>query len=174
MSIIENARCFSIAAHEAVQQKRKYTGEPYFWHPMAVGSIVWGVYADENMLAAAYLHDCVEDTGVTISTIENLFGEDVATLVSGLTDISKPSDGNRAERKRIDREHTAQQSPRCKTIKLADLIHNSQSILSYDKEFAKIYILEKELLLTVLTEGDSRLWNQANSIVIEAKKELGL
>lgn len=174
MSVIENARCFSIAAHEAIQQKRKYTGEPYFWHPMAVGSIVWSVYDDENMLAAAYLHDVVEDTGVTLKTIENLFGEDVATLVAGLTDISKPSDGNRAERKRIDREHTAEQSPRCKTIKLADLIHNSQSILKYDRDFAKIYIPEKELLLSVLTEGDHELWTFANSIVIDAKKELGL
>lgn len=174
MSIIENARCFSIAAHEAIQQKRKYTGEPYFWHPMAVGSIVWGVYGDENMLAAAYLHDVVEDTGVTIETIQNLFGEDVATLVSGLTDISKPSYGNRAERKRIDREHTAQQSSRCKTIKLADLIHNSQSILEHDRDFAKIYIKEKELLLSVLKDGDSKLWDIANVIVQDAKLELGI
>lgn len=174
MSIIENARCFSIAAHEAIQQKRKYTGEPYFWHPMAVGSIVWGAYGDENMLAAAYLHDVVEDTGVTLSTIENLFGEDVTTLVAGLTDVSKPSDGNRAERKRIDREHTAEQSPRCKTIKLADLIHNSQSILEYDREFAKTYIKEKELLLEVLKEGDTNLWKAANDIVISAKRDLGL
>ena len=174
MSIIENARAFSIGAHEAIQQKRKYTGEPYYMHPMAVGSIVWGAYGDENMLAAAYLHDVVEDTGVTLSTIENLFGEDIATLVSGLTDVSKSSDGNREERKRIDREHTAQQSPRCKTIKLADLIHNSQSILEHDRDFAKIYIKEKELLLDVLKEGDSKLWNIANEIVQGAKKGLGI
>ena len=141
---------------------------------MAVGSIVWGAYGDENMLAAAYLHDVVEDTGVTLSTIENLFGEDVATLVSGLTDVSKPSDGNREERKRIDREHTAQQSARCKTIKLADLIHNSQSILEHDRDFAKVYIKEKELLLDVLKEGDSKLWGIANEIVQRAKQELDI
>lgn len=174
MSKYDMAMGVCIGAHEGSGQKRKYTNEHYWRHPIEVSKIVASVHHTEDMLIAALGHDLLEDTKMTPETVEGLFGEGVLELILGLTDISKPSDGNRAERKRIDREHTAEQSPRCKTIKLADLIHNSQSILSYDKEFAKIYILEKELLLTVLTEGDSRLWNQANSIVIEAKKELGL
>ena len=117
------------------------------------------------MLIAALLHDVVEDTGVSEGDIRTLFGDDVATLVSGLTDVSKPEDGNRETRKRIDREHTANQSDRCKTIKLADLISNSRSIAQYDKEFAKVYMAEKKLLLEVLKGGNEVLYQTALSIV---------
>lgn len=174
-NLIRDARIFMIAAHEAVQQKRKYTGEPYWKHPQSVAMIVSGVkFRTEEMIAAAMLHDVIEDTGVKIETICEMFGETVANLVEGLTDQSKPEDGNRAKRKAIDREHIGKQSSQCKTIKLADLIHNTESILAYDKEFAKVYVPEKELLLEVLKYGDRYLWEQANLIVKQAKRELGL
>lgn len=166
------ARYFAIAAHEAVQQKRKYTGEPYWKHPETVAGMVKSVGGDENMACAAFAHDCAEDCNISIDLIQDLFGKDVATLVSGLTDVSKKQDGNRAKRKEIDRIHTAEQSARCKTIKLCDLIDNTKSILQHDREFAKVYIKEKELLLEVLKEGDERLWNVANEIVQKAKIEL--
>lgn len=172
--LTEKARIFCIAAHEAVQHKRKYTGEPYFTHPYAVANMIKDFWYTEEMICAAYLHDVVEDANINIEVIEDIFGPIVASYVSGLTDVSKPSDGNRAIRKYIDREHTAQQCPEVKTIKLADLIHNSESILKHDKEFAKVYILEKELLLKVLKEGDEHLWRMANGIVVKAKIELGL
>lgn len=168
------AMYFAIAAHEAVQQTRKYTGLSYWTHCESVAVMVKGAGGDENMVCAAWMHDTNEDTGVGIWTILDLFGEDVATLVSGLTDVSKKEDGNRAKRKEIDRMHTAEQSARCKTIKLCDLIDNTRSILQHDREFAKVYIKEKELLLEVLKEGDERLWNIANEIVQKAKIELGL
>ena len=166
------AMYFAIAAHEAVQQKRKYTGLPYWTHCESVAGMVKAVGGDENMVCAAWLHDTVEDTGVNINTIQDLFGKDVADLVSGLTDVSTKEDGNRAKRKEIDRMHTTEQSARCKTIKLCDLIDNASSILQYDREFAEVYIKEKELLLEVLKEGDERLWKKANDIVQKAKIEL--
>lgn len=169
------ARYFAIAAHEAVGQKRKYTDKAYWTHCEAVARMVKETHGtDENMVCAAWLHDTVEDTQVSIQMILYLFGKDVADLVSGLTDVSKPTDGNRAQRKAIDRAHTAEQSARCKTIKLCDLIDNAGSILQYDKEFAKVYVKEKELLLDVLKEGDVHLWKLANDIVRNAKKELGI
>lgn len=172
MDIATKSRIFCIAAHEAVGQKRKYTGEPYWKHPQAVAMILSKASSyTEEMLAAAYLHDVVEDTSVSIEMIHEMFGTKVAELVAGLTDVSVPSDGNRETRKAIDRAHTALQSPQCKTIKLADLIHNSESIMKYDKEFAKVYLKEKELLLEVLKEGDSVLWEIANSIIQKHKGE---
>ena len=60
-----------------------------------------------EMICAAYLHDVVEDTDVTIDEIEREFGDTVANLVYWLTDISKPEDGNRAARKEIDAVHYA-------------------------------------------------------------------
>lgn len=172
--IEELAYYFSVAAHQAVQQKRKYTNEPYYRHPYEVAQIVKGVGGTPSMVAAAYLHDCVEDTGVDQWTIDRMFGAHIGDLVAGLTDVSKPEHGNRTARKQIDREHTALQSPECKTIKLADLISNSRSIVKHDKDFARVYIKEKELLLEVLTEGDATLYSQAKQIVEEAKKELGI
>lgn len=165
---------FAIAAHQAVGQKRKYTNEPYYYHVLNVAQMVKTYGFSEDMVCAAYLHDAVEDTTVSYEDISEWFGKNVANLVSGLTDVSKAEDGNRATRKAIDRAHTAEQSAECKTIKLCDLIDNAGSILQHDKKFARIYIKEKELLLEVLKEGDVRLWNVANDIVQKAKVELGI
>jgi len=158
------ARDFAAAAHQAVGQKRKYTGESYEAHPQAVAEIVRSVPHTEAMLCAAHLHDVVEDTGVPLARIEDMFGFEVALLVEQLTDVSKPSDGNRAVRKRLDLEHTAKASPQAKTIKLADLIDNSSSILARDPGFARVYLREKIALLKVLVNGDQKLWARAHEI----------
>lgn len=68
---------------------------------------------------------------------------------------------------------TQQSSPQLvKTIKLADLISNTKSIVEHDKNFARIYIKEKELLLEVLADGDENLYKFAKELVENAKKEL--
>lgn len=152
--LVSRAEAFAIQAHDSVNQKRKYTGEPYWVHPQAVARMVRDVGGDEAMQAAALLHDVVEDTGVLLQTIIDTFGEDVGQLVESLTDVSKLSDGNRAVRKEMDRQHTAKASPRAKTIKLADLIDNTKSIVKYDPGFAWKYLSEKQKLLEVLTEGN--------------------
>jgi (p)ppGpp synthase/HD superfamily hydrolase len=163
-----------IGAHEGIGQKRKYTYDHYWVHPIEVSLIVASVPHTEEMIIAALGHDQLEDTKISADTIEKFFGPTVLHLIQDLTDVSKPEDGNRAQRKAIDRQHTAQASPQAKTIKLADLISNSKSICEHDKDFAKVYIKEKELLLEVLTEGDPTLYAQAKDIVEKAKKELGL
>ncbi|AJX61186.1 HD domain-containing protein [Burkholderia pseudomallei] len=170
MNIVEKARIFATAAHAAVDQRRKYTDEPYINHPQEVAFIVETAGGTPEMLAAAWLHDVVEDTGVMIETIEQEFGAEVATMVAQLTDVSRPEHGNREERKRIDREHTAQAWPKTKTIKLADLISNSRSIAARDPKFAAVYLREKQQLLDVLRDGHPSLWREANSIV---EKHLG-
>ncbi len=164
--IIEKARVFATAAHAAAAQLRKYTNEPYIVHPTEVASIVDSVEgATDEMVAAAWLHDVVEDTGVTIETIRAEFGEKVAELVGWLTDVSRPDHGNRAARKAVDRAHTAMASAEAQTIKLADLISNCTSIVEHDANFAKTYLEEKRLLLEVLTKGDRGLWEKASAIV---------
>ena len=165
MNNVERARVFATAAHAAVKQVRKYTFEPYIVHPTEVASIVASVPHTNEMLAAAYLHDTVEDTGVSIVDIQVEFGNEVASLVSWLTDVSKPEQGNRAVRKAIDREHTAMAPAAAQTVKLADLIANSRSILAHDPAFARVYLEEKRMLLEVLTRGDATLMAQARRIV---------
>ena len=165
MHMVERARVFATAAHAAVEQVRKYTFEPYIVHPAEVASIVASVPHTDAMVAAAWLHDVVEDTGVTIETIRAEFGEEVAELVGWLTDVSHAHDGNRAHRKAIDREHTAQAPASAQTVKLADLIANTRSIVKHDVAFAKTYLAEKRLLLEVLTRGDAVLMAEARATV---------
>jgi (p)ppGpp synthase/HD superfamily hydrolase len=162
ITLSERAKEFATKAHAAVDHRRKYTDEPYIVHPIEVAGIVAMVTDDEAMLAAAYLHDTVEDTGVTLETIEKEFGSDVAALVEQLTDVSKPTDGKRAVRRELDRQHTAKASPRAKTIKLADLISNSKTLLQHELKFARVYFDEQVKLLEVLTEGDPKLYKIAS------------
>lgn len=163
---------FASEAHTG--QVRKYTAEPYINHPIEVMNIVRSVPHTEDMLIAALLHDTVEDCDVTLQEIGDLFGPVVRTMVNKLSDVSKPTHGNRAIRKEMDRQWISNAHRNTKTIKLADLISNSKSICEHDKDFAKVYIKEKELLLEVLTEGDATLYAQAKDIVEKAKKELGI
>ena len=146
---------FATLAH--IDQKRKYTGDPYIVHPIAVSEIVKTVEHTDEMVAAALLHDVVEDTDVTIEQVEAKFGYKVAELVGWLTDVSKPEDGNRKTRKALDREHSAQAPAEAQTIKVADLIHNTDSIERHDPSFWKIYKQEKIALLDVLTKADQTL-----------------
>lgn len=161
------ARAFAFKYHNDICHKRKYTNEPYTNHLLSVAEIVRSVKHTEAMICAAWLHDAVEDTTATLNDIESFFGNEVATLVEMLTDVSKLSDGNRATRKAIDREHTAKASREAKTIKLADLIDNSQNILLHDRNFAKVYLKEKSLLMRVLCDGDLKLQALAHKILTD-------
>jgi guanosine-3',5'-bis(diphosphate) 3'-pyrophosphohydrolase len=163
MDIVEKARVFATAAHGAVAQLRKYTGEPYIVHPAEVVSIVASVDHTPEMLAAAWLHDTVEDTGVTIETIRAEFSAEVADLVGWLTDVSRPDHGNRAARKAVDRAHSAAAPAAAQTVKLADLISNTKSIMEHDPDFARVYLKEKAMLLEVMTKGDPVLRQRAQA-----------
>jgi len=167
INFIKNPIAKSIAfAHEAhIGHKRKYTGEPYTYHLASVASIIQEVSGTPEMVAAAWLHDTVEDTPTTIEDIQMQFGIKIAELVSDLTDVSKPEDGNRKIRKTLDRLHLAKASPMAKTIKLADLINNAESIVQHDPKFAKVFMHEKKLLLEVLREGSPKLHARASEII---------
>jgi len=168
MDIIEKALKFATDAHEG--QTRKYTGDPYIVHPIAVSKIVESVTDDKEVIASALLHDTVEDTDVSLEQIEQEFGPRVALLVENLTDVSTLDQGNRKTRKRIDLEHIAKAIPEAKTVKLADLIHNSGSITKYDTKFSVTYMSEKKQLLAVLKEGNETLYKKAEHIVMSYYK----
>ena len=165
MTLVERARVFATAAHAAVGQTRKYTGEPYIVHPMEVASIVEQAGGTETMIAAALLHDVLEDTAVTVDVLEEQFGSDVADLVLWLTDVSTSADGNRSTRKALDRQHIAAAPAEAQTIKVADLISNTKTIVEHDPNFSKVYLEEKRLLLEVLTRADVNLLTTAREQV---------
>lgn len=160
-SLEEQARRYATQAHAAAGQRRKYTDEPYIVHPAAVAELVRSVTDDEEMIAAAWLHDTVEDTSSTLLDIENHFGARVASLVDMLTDSAQPAAKNRAARKLAHFRHTAEASPDAQTIKLADIIDNTRAIVQYDPHFARIYLIEKKVQIQLLQAGDRQLWQQA-------------
>ena len=177
MNIVQKADEFAERAHADVHQVRKYTGEPYINHPREVAAIL-KKYASGSISpeqeAAALLHDTVEDTKVTQQDIEREFGHEVASLVSWLTDVSKPEDGNRKVRKNLDLQHTAAAPAAAQTIKLADLISNSISIVQHDPGFGRTYLKEKAALMQVLTKGDPGLYAEAERVLKAGMAKLGV
>lgn len=163
---------FATAAHEAVGQVRKYTGEPYINHPVEVATMLSQFGFDDEVIEAAILHDVLEDTKVTRDTILRMFGGRVYQFVHEVTDISTKGDGNRAKRKAIDRDFLAKASPEGQSIKLADLISNTKSICEHDPSWAEVYLKEKQELMKVLTKGDPQLYKLAQQAIEDGIKRL--
>jgi (p)ppGpp synthase/HD superfamily hydrolase len=117
------------AAEKHTKQRRKgQAAEPYINHLIEVAHLVSSVLSepDANLVIAAFLHDTVEDVGVTEGDLRELFGADVAGLVLEVTDDkSLPQE----ERKELQVRHAPHLSIRAGTIKLADKISNLRSML---------------------------------------------
>jgi len=170
--LVQRARDYASHAHTRINHRRKYSNQPYTVHLATVARRVAEVSDDPVTIATAWLHDVVEDTEATLYDIEQAFGAEVAALVEDLTDVSKPSDGNRATRKALDRAHLAEADPRAKTVKLADLIDNALDICRNDRRFAGVFLDEMAALLEVLQEGDPRLLAQAHRVLEEGRAQL--
>lgn len=162
MSITFKAMCFAREVHK--HQKRKYTGNAYTDHLGEVAGIVASIPHTEEMVAIAWLHDCIEDQGVEVVTLVSEFGMRVAHGVLMLSDLEE---GNRAERKRLSRERLVKAPPEIQTIKYADLISNTSNIVQFDPKFAEVYLEEKRLLLEVMDKGDKQLYTLACSLCKE-------
>lgn len=172
--LVDRARRYATEAHSRINHRRKYTLDPYDVHLKDVAGIVATVTDDPETIAAAWLHDVVEDTPASFLDIEREFGPALAALVEDLTDVSRPADGNRATRKAMDRAHLAGASSRAKTVKLADLIDNCRDICRQDPEFAKVFLTEMASLLEVLADGDQRLHKKASVMLVEHAAKLGV
>ncbi|MGB1284418.1 MAG: RelA/SpoT family protein, partial [Polaribacter sp.] len=124
-------KAFEVAVEAHSEQRRK-TGEPYIYHPIAVAKIVaYEIGLGATSIAAALLHDVVEDTQYTLEDIEQLFGETIARIVNGLTKISRL---NKEQDASIQAENfrkmllTLNDDVRVILIKVADRYHNMQTM----------------------------------------------
>jgi (p)ppGpp synthase/HD superfamily hydrolase len=121
-------RACRLAAERHAGQKRKgATGEPYLNHLAEVAELVAEATGggDPHLVAAAYLHDAVEDTATTRAELAERFGQDVADLVAEVTDDKSLP---KAERKRLQIEHAPGLTPRAKVLKLADKTSNLRAL----------------------------------------------
>lgn len=171
MSDVEGrAAAFAVLAHR--EQKRK-GGEPYICHPARVANLLRATaHANPSSLAAAWLHDVVEDCGVTLAQIGDLFGDDARQLVWWLTSWSKHPHGppelktaNRKVRKAADREYLSKAPIVAQTIKVCDLLDNADGLSTHEPDFAPVFLREMSALLDVLTKADPGLLAQARAVV---------
>ncbi|UDQ80386.1 HD domain-containing protein [Erwinia rhapontici] len=169
----ERAQRYASKAHAAADQRRKYTDEPYIVHPAAVVELVRSVSDDEEILAAAWLHDTVEDTSSTLEDIRTHFGERVTSLVEMLTNQGAVAGQNRTARKLAHFRHTQQASADAQTIKLADIIDNTRSIIHFDPHFARVYLIEKRVQIRLLTAGHATLHQMADQVIEQGIAQLG-
>lgn len=132
-------------------QTRKHTGEPYITHPLAVAEAVRHMGGSPEAIAAAILHDVLEDTRATTSDLLFQFGVPVTRIVIELTDHHPAgSGGNRAARKAMERDRLAKASPMAQLVKLADIVDNAQSIIRHDPQFAPVFIAEADALVLAM------------------------
>ncbi len=126
--LIESAFIASVAAHEG---QFRHSGEPYVTHPIAVAQIVADLGVDETTIAAALLHDTVEDTTTRLSDVAKRFSPDVALIVDGVTKLDRLSfDSKEAQQAATVRKMliAMAKDPRVLIIKLADRLHNMRTL----------------------------------------------
>jgi GTP pyrophosphokinase len=118
---------FTVAESAHTGQKRK-SGEDYITHPVAVAQILVDLGMDLATINAALLHDTVEDTGLSIASISKDFGDEVASLVDGVTKLDKLTYGPTAEAETLRKMVVAMSRDiRVLVIKLADRLHNART-----------------------------------------------
>ena len=152
-------------------QVRKYTGEDYVTHPIAVKDIILnhcGPNVKESILVSAILHDMLEDTHYTEHMMAYDFGFEVLKTVKAVTNVHT---GNRKKRKILEAERFADVDPEIREyayiVRLADIIHNAPSILEHDKNFWPVYKKEKEILLAVISDNKPELVHPLFNELIE-------
>jgi guanosine-3',5'-bis(diphosphate) 3'-pyrophosphohydrolase len=125
LSVIERAYTVAERAHEG--QKRR-SGEPYITHPIAVAQILADLGIGSKAVAAALLHDTVEDTAYTLDQLRADFGDEIAMLVDGVTKLDKVKYGDSTQAETVRKMIVAMSKDiRVLIIKLADRLHNART-----------------------------------------------
>ena len=133
-------------AHDAHAGQSRKSGEPYITHPLAVAMLVADLGLDDVTIAAALLHDAVEDTGVSLADLEGEFGPDVAAIVDGVTKLERVKfDSKEAQQAASVRKMLVAMAKdlRVLIIKLCDRLHNLRTIAAmpaWKQELSLIHI----------------------------------
>ncbi len=150
-ALLEEAWDFAWHAHDG--QVRKYTGNPYHVHCKSVANAVASKTKDDRVVAAAYLHDVLEDTNADEKVMRRKFGDFVMDMVVELTDVFTTDQFpylNRKIRKELECLRMKKMSPNAKLIKRCDITDNTTSIVAHDPKFAETYLVEKAAVLEAI------------------------
>jgi len=173
-TLLEKVRDFADRAHG--NQMRKYTPERYIVHPIRVMQTCKEYTNDLPILAAALLHDVLEDTPVTkeelhafllkLMSVED--AKRTVQLVEELTDVyikENYPNWNRKKRKQKEAERLEKTSAAAQTIKYADIIDNAPEVTEKEPDFAQRFIPEYKALLQRITKGNPVLYEKAREVV---------
>jgi (p)ppGpp synthase/HD superfamily hydrolase len=186
----QQEKFFEFVKEQHGTQVRKYTGEPYWTHPLAVAELVNKYKSDSFSNGEVFAieislgHDLLEDTPCTIETLRKKLSEigypylSTEMIVSGIGHLTDTytKDAypklNRTKRKTMEVERLGRIPAYCQTVKYADLIENLSSIVEHDKSFAITYLQEKKELLKNMRGGNFNLYLKAVEVYLEALKTL--
>ncbi|MCK4467574.1 MAG: bifunctional (p)ppGpp synthetase/guanosine-3',5'-bis(diphosphate) 3'-pyrophosphohydrolase, partial [Desulfobacterales bacterium] len=143
LDIIDRAYIYSAKVHEG---QMRLSGEPYLTHPLEVAYILADMKLDSVSIAAALLHDVIEDTHATLEEIKDMFGPDVAHIVSGVTKLSSLAfDSSQARQAESIRRMILAMADdiRVVLIKLADRLHNMRTLHFHTDKQKKIKIAQE-------------------------------
>jgi (p)ppGpp synthase/HD superfamily hydrolase len=159
--LVHKAAAFAAAAHAGVA--RRWSGEPYFRHVKRVARRLEKLGFSPEVVAAAYLHDVVEDSGVSVEALEKHFGARVAGLVAA---VSKPVvAGDRSKRVAAEVAHLSAASYAAASIKLSDMLDNASSVAKLAPEFAAVYLPELRRKAAVVKHGHPALVKELRAIL---------
>lgn len=142
LDLIERAYLLAEKSHK---DQVRYSGEPFVFHPLSVAAILVDLGLDTETIAAALLHDVVEDTGVTIEEIKKQFGADIASLVDGATKLGRvPYSSSEEQQAENIRKLLLAMSEdiRVMLIKLCDRLHNMRTAEGWDEQTQRDKALE--------------------------------
>ena len=128
-TLVDKAIVFATRAHQGTERRGK--GFPYIVHPLEAMAIVATITNKPDLLAAAVLHDTVEDTEVTLDELKQEFGEHIASLVADETDVKHTPDGKKLtwkERKQRDMDNLRAASREVKIVAIGDKLSNMRAI----------------------------------------------
>jgi len=180
-AVLEQIRDFADQAHGG--QLRKYTPERYIVHPVRVMEICREYSHELPVLAAALLHDVLEDTPVSkeqlhqfLLSVMNAEDADLTSkLVVELTDVFIKKDypqWNRKKRKAMETERIAHTSSLSQTVKYADVLDNCHEIVEHDPDFGRRFLSECRMLLDAAGQGNPELRSRAIRAVDEGLEKL--
>jgi len=154
--LVRKAHEFAEKAHAGVF--RQYTGEPYVEHVKRVAASVAALGFGPEVVAAAVLHDVIEDCEVSEAELAAEFSPKVAALVAEVSNPKIPkAPGNRPFRKAAEKAHLAGASYEGASIKLADMIDNSSNLAEHDPAFAQVYLSEMVSRAALVAHGHPEL-----------------
>lgn len=186
--IVLLAEDYATKAHEAIGQRRKYTGDSYIIHPRNVAVAFANAEIARHRhgiegVAAAFLHDVVEDVvrheknseaerNRRLAEMYDLFPPQTMQFVMEVTNIATAADGPRRVRAEINMRHIVSATPYSASIKYADINDNLENMIKNDREFSYVYFPEKAAVLTNANQGDRGLYLRAIAACLEGMQTL--